>query len=936
MIAAGLALAAYLALAVVALRRPLLFRIAYRQLARRKSQSVLMAVGMMFATAGIMAMATTGDVLVAVIQSMVLDSAGRTDVLLSAGGKPFDPSIAGRLAADSAVARDFPFLQPTLELTGSAADEDRRLSVPSAQLAGLGRAPGAGFGPFILAGGGRLDTGDLTGTRSVLTKKLADRLAARPGDRLRVLVSGPGGEATELETTVAGVAVTSSDAAQSIQADVFLPLPLLQQAVGAPVVNLVRVGAPGGGLAEVAAAHRAAPALRQALDSAPGGQALQVLEVKREALTALAGSGSGFDWVRTVILGLSSVIVLAAVTVVIILSLALAEERRTSLALLRALGLSRTGIVLVAALEASGYALAGTLLGVGPGLAYAYFELQKLVSQHPFHADLTVQPGSVLLALGGGLLVTLATVVVASFQTSRMTISSAIKALPEPRRPARLTWFRRAWMTLVGAAGAVLLFLPSATVRELGGAVLIVGLVAAVRGRIGERQRATLAGAALAAWVAGVGAAAETGLVKLPGQESVWLPTLAGVIGVAAGALLLAANLALLERLIELASSRAGAALRPPLAYLTRRPLRTALATGTIAMVIAGLTSFGSLASTFTAGEAQASQGWDVVVTSAGDAALRLPAGANSLVAAQYPIATAAYAGEGKHSSTTQDSYDWQYMTVTLYVLSDPQFASPPVHLSYHDPRFPDERAAWQAVRDTPGLAIMPSGEAGDVTELDRANPIQLRLAGTSNSLVFGSQFGSWVIVSQRTLAEIEASGRGSLILARTRPGISPAALAEEVRRDAYGQGVDAVTTASLVAGEARGVLGLLDFFSDLLDVGLFIGVLSLGVLSFRAAIERRRVIGILRALGYQPGQVLIALLLESLLAALIGVTLGVGVGAFAGYVTALNAPNTFGFDWGRALWPAILVCLAVLATAVAPAVRASRIPAADAIRFVE
>jgi putative ABC transport system permease protein len=47
------------------------------------------------------------------------------------------------------------------------------------------------------------------------------------------------------------------------------------------------------------------------------------------------------------------------------------------------------------------------------------------------------------------------------------------------------------------------------------------------------------------------------------------------------------------------------------------------------------------------------------------------------------------------------------------------------------------------------------------------------------------------------------------------------------------------------------------DMIRLLMGIGLLVGVLSLGILALRAVIERRRSIGMLRALGYRPGQIL-------------------------------------------------------------------------------
>jgi putative ABC transport system permease protein len=116
--------------------------------------------------------------------------------------------------------------------------------------------------------------------------------------------------------------------------------------------------------------------------------------------------------------------------------------------------------------------------------------------------------------------------------------------------------------------------------------------------------------------------------------------------------------------------------------------------------------------------------------------------------------------------------------------------------------------------------------------------------------------------------------------------------------------------------------------------------VLSLGVLALRAVVERRRSIAVLRALGYQPRGVLAALMVEALLLTSIGVGSGMAVGLAAAYAW-VTGPSTiavvpaFGVDVARLLAPVALVYGAVLLATLLPAIRASRLPVAEALRIV-
>ena len=122
------------------------------------------------------------------------------------------------------------------------------------------------------------------------------------------------------------------------------------------------------------------------------------------------------------------------------------------------------------------------------------------------------------------------------------------------------------------------------------------------------------------------------------------------------------------------------------------------------------------------------------------------------------------------------------------------------------------------------------------------------------------------------------------------------------------------------------------------LIAGLGVGVLSLGVLALRAVVERRRSIGLLRAVGYQPRQLLTAVMGESLLTAATGVVVGVAVGLFVGFaVIARYEPGhavTIQLD-ALAVAVALIFVTAALVT-LPPAIAVARTAPAEALRLID
>jgi putative ABC transport system permease protein len=940
LVAASLVVLAYLGLGVLAIRRPMFRKIAYQLVVRRPWQSALMVTGMMFGSAAILAMATMADTLDQTAAQTLNESWGNVDLTVTNGGRPFSPDVVGRLRDDPTVARRVAGISGGLDLVGSLGDVDRSLGEPIVQVSGIDQTTGDAVGAFQLNVGSQLAVAQLATGQAVLTQELADRLQARPGDRLMVRIGQPGGGSRQLDLRLAGIASRGPGAAYGRISAVFLPLPELQRVTAIPFINIVRIRAPGRDAAEVHAAHDAAPAVRHALASLPGAASLDVREVKADDLAFTARS---MATTRPVFIGLSLFVVLAAVALVVNLFLTLAEERRPRLAVLRALGLSRAGMMVMSLMEAGLYALAGSLLGGILGLGYAAYEI--LVKTWPLTSVPGISylnaprfgptPASVVLAISCGILVSLITVALAGIRTSRMSISSAVKELPDPVIP-RQQWWRWAWLGFLALCGAFAVAMPAVQLRAIGGALLIVAAAGALRGRLPDRARLTMAGAALTAWS-----------LALPFGSGFFMATtislaIVGLVMAVCGiTLMVAANLRLLERLVAAGSVRLGATLRPPLAYLTRRPIRTALTTGTFGITLAAISFFAVITHGTGPNYASFSNGWDLVVTSAGDPSLTLPVSVQRRIAKQMAFVTTHYVGPFKMVGPNAAISDWNQGFFAIIALSDEQFDHPPVQLENLAVQYSTAPQVWRAVRDDPNLAIFSLQSGRETLFLgDPTNPVRFKVVGGTSSYILNPENYLWMIVSQRGLDRIQATGVGTTLLAQVTQGTDPAAVTLDVRRVMSGNGVNAVTTRELLDREQAYGEWFNSIFTDLLDAALVVGVLSLAILALRAVIDRRRAIGVLRAIGYQQPAVLGALMVEVLIATFLGIAAGLGVGLATSYAIAVSQSN--GQLRGLALDPIILlvpvglVIVAVVAASIGPALRAAHIPPAEALRIVD
>ena len=103
--------------------------------------------------------------------------------------------------------------------------------------------------------------------------------------------------------------------------------------------------------------------------------------------------------------------------------------------------------------------------------------------------------------------------------------------------------------------------------------------------------------------------------------------------------------------------------------------------------------------------------------------------------------------------------------------------------------------------------------------------------------------------------------------------------LAERLRLDLEKDGVDVSLIAEDVALIQALVLSILALFEGYLAIGLMVGIAGIGVVTYRSVSERRKHIGMLRALGFTRGMVARVHLIEVGWVSLLGIINGIVVG---------------------------------------------------------
>lgn len=918
----------YGTIVVLLLRRPLIGRIAVREAARRPGQTTLIVAGLMIAGAAIFSTQLLEDSQNQWNRSAALKTWGHDDIEVTGGGALFDSGLAQQLAGDSSVNTSGATFQNALVATGSVIDLDRNLGKPGVQVTGLDLVAEPHFGNFVLTTGRASVGAELAAGGLFVTQPLADAIGARVGDHLRVQMGGP----VPAELAIRGIVKRESAGAYGADRSAFGSLATVQGLAGTDRVNLVRISAPGDGDSELAAAHRMAPALK----SAVAAQNLQLLEVKRAALQIVENANGG----RPFVTSFGLIVALAATAMVVNLAVMLAEERRPRLAVLRAMGLSRAGLVQLSAVEGSIYSLLGALAG----LPAVFIVVLLLVASLAFNQTLgsfklSVQPMSVIASVAGAALINFVTVLIVSLRTSRMEISAAIRDLPDPDRTTGTSRVRFGLLGLAGLAGLVAVAAGQPPIRLLGGAVAIASASGFFRGRLSDRVRFSAAGAAAAVWAIAYYSYSNP---RLSSNDQTSDFAAALPVTVIALSILVAANLTLVEPAAGVLGRLSGglrATLRPALAYSARRPLRSGLVIAAFSLVMAVLILVEALISVTALDYQLVSGGWDVRVAVVGSQQLALPSTMHGEVARQEVFPSRTFLGPVKWVySNFMGTADWHQEPVTVYGLSDSQLTAGIMPLANRDNSYPNDAAAWAAIASDPTLV---AGEVavGSLAYLatDKGT-LRFKVVAQIPS-VNGSSPGllPGLVASERSLTGLNAAAPGATMLIRAAKGTDPRKLAEDVQRAVLGVGADATTVRQITADDYRATAGLGVFLLLLLRVGLLVGVTSLGAVALRAVVERRRSIGVLRAVGFQPAQILLGMFVETVLVATAGLAVGIGVALGIGvtFLSGLSNHINFTPDLGSLLLTVGLVYIAVLLATVLPALRAARLRPAEALRAV-
>lgn len=975
-------------LAVLALRNRMLLRLGVRNVRRRPGRTALIVLGLMLATVIVSAALTTGDTMSRTIREHAVATLGETDVVVSARGAVAD--IPGALGAatgtgyfdQAAAAQIDAALAPTGLVDGVApaiVEEvalrapAQRQNEPGASLFAADPDAMDGFGAIERVGGGTASLAELAAGEVFLNRKAAEALHAGAGDRIEIFVGGAPVPARVRE-------VVDYEGAGTADAALLLPLAHAQTLLGrAGLIKQVLISNRGEGSSGVESSDRVV----EALAPFEASLRLEAVAVKQDALELADEAGNAFMSFFTTFGTFS---IAAGILLVFLIFVMLAAERRSELGIARAIGTRRSHLVQMFVFEGLAYDLAAAFVGALLGALVAYGMVLVLAdafatadADEGLRLEYALEPRSLVIAFALGVLLTLLVVALSAWRVSRMTISTAIRNLPEPLVPRR----RRRW--LLGGAGVVLGLLlaaggvvgASATPLMLGVSVVLISLVPLLRAlAVPERLAYTSAGLAVVVLWLLPWSVWEAVFGELTMNFSTWI---AGGLVIVVGAVWTIVYNA--DLLVGLAARSFGRirALAPILRMAMAYPLAGRFRTGTT-LAMFTLVVFTLVTGTVSTGSFN--KAFENVDTFGGGFDVRAGTGAAAPIEDLAAAVTAApeldpgdFVALGSQSVLAVDAKqvgtDRPFETYLARGLDRPFLEHTTFELGAMARGYTTPREVWDALAAEPGLAVLdsfvvPRRDSFDFvpTESDfRVSgfyfddgtfdpiPVEVRDPQTGRTLrltVIGvlSDTAPIEMVGLSTSSDALAAAFPS----RADPTIHYFALAPGVDAEQAATRVEAAFVASGMNAEsierlAEEAVAATRLFNRLIQgfmgLGLIVGVAALGVISARAVVERRQQIGVLRAIGFRRRMVEGTFLLESSFVALTSIVVGTALGLLLAYEIIRDSRQQRSWHELELVVPWLnlgiifaVVGLAALATTLAPALRAARVYPAEALRY--
>ncbi len=951
------------AVGVLAMRRRVFSRMAARNISRRKTHSAIVICGLLIATAMISGSLVAGDTLDYIITRDVMAQLGEVDIVVSALNETgehiyFSHSIA-RSVAENATSEDLPDIDKASgAIREGLAVQNLRNGKTFARAGLFGFEVGGSVNPLLSPAGAPVAFEDVSGGMAVLNSDLADEIEAQAGDTILGITK----IGLPFTVNVSWIAQDVGLAKWGGSANLFVDLEYAQQRLlGAPgLINRLDISCKGSASDGHRVSGQAVADLKSFLPSEPR------FEYDEAKADGLEQAKTVSDMMSQLMVLMSSFAIIAGAALIVNIFVMLAEERKNEMGISRAVGMQRGDLTQTFMFEGAAYAAAAAGIGAFAGLGIALVMMSgaaAIISGGGLEFTLHWEWSSLGIAAGAGFLITMLTVILASWRVSKLNIVRAIRSIPEPTSGKG----RRRYLML-GAAGVIvgaLVTVVGAARHEAAGVVggppvVVMGLALLLCRFFDFRIPMSIAGAFMVFYTfdpfniqTAVFGSAEGGMEMF---------LVSGLLLVSGCVIFVMVNS---EPLLDFLMGSIGRmrsilpVLKIAISYPMNKKFRTGLTIFMFALIMFTVIVLAMIASfqreSVEKTTQQLSGGYEIL----GFSMLEIPrenltAGLELVnqtlgagVVQSYEVAAI-----GPATLNASGTKDFEY---TMIGLSDRMVSDAKYTLMRRAPEYSTDAEAWNAILANNRLVIMDGSvvpaQMGATTfspiSLDIGDVIRVRTAFGAEAAVtvigiMDQYFINGMYCSHEFVRSFNPLAKDTLLYFKTSatPGLTDAQVSTEMEKVFVSYGLTNMVVRDMVQEAMTMIASVMQLMEIFLGMGLIVGIAGLGIITIRNVAERRQEIGVMRAIGYQRDMILKAFLIETSFMSLLGITIGILMGLGISYTIfewgGFSRLSVFVIPWGEVLILLAIAFTITLAATLPPSRKAARLAPAEALRRVD
>ena len=941
------------------LRHKVLFKMGFRNIFRRKTNTVIVILGLMIATAIISSSFGVGDTMENMVEGEVYKEWGETDVTVfntthQGTFVPVPYQTYLNLKSDILEVDNVGGVIGEVHGTASVFNPNSRLSKSDTRLIGMDFDESDAFGPFHREG--ETVEVDLAEGEIVIDEKLAEDLEAELGDTLTLYTSG---HHDGQNYTIAYIVDSEGRAAFRGTRKVLMSLSDGQNALGIPdQINYIRVTSIAGVEEGAEYSDQIFEDIEHILRDNPAYAEMEAQGNKNRNLQNFKQDMAMFTDVFFIF---GTFVIVAAIILAINIFVMLGEERKSEMGMSRAIGMKRSHLRRLFSYEGLFYAAGASVIGafVGVGIAYIiFFFLEDIFAI--FGGELSLlsyfhfTQESLILAFGAGFLLTMGTIFFAVTRISKLNIIRAIREIPEP--PISKKSRKLFYLALVGLGLGVLLTFAGMGSQQLwlpvtGVSLVIIGIGTIARRWVGDRAAYTTVGIFLIIWW-------FLPLEVLPMFEDytagIEMFILSGLFLVTAGVMIVMLNGSIITSAFEkIVGSGKGskAVVMSGISHPLKERFRTGMTMFIFALIIFAIIVMSMIVGIFNtnidAMIEEQSGGYEILgLSDQGRPILDIKQeiiNNENLDIEDFDYIDSAYLG--MVSSLSEDGnrtrrrsvigIDQDFVDNNLFGFSD--------YLEEYD----SKHEVWQAVLNDPTLIVtnappdsfgMPMGRGLELNSTvnlvnKEGEPTEKRVIGLMNQSAINGLF-----MSKETVSNEFDIASNTLFFFSVKEGVDADQLARNLERELFRFGFQPIVIDTVLREALAAQFMFFNLFSGYMGLGLVVGIAGLGIISLRAVHERRLEIGMMRAIGFKRRMIRYVFLIENSFITLAGIILGSLLGIGVGWLLWYDGFRPMGWEfyipWGTIIAIGIVAYLAMLFTAIPSAQKASKVSPAEALRF--